>query len=70
MTPPLPPAQAFDALFLATLTARMRSGGVEGGLFEGGDTTFRDMLDRAVADAAAKRGGIGIAALVAPALKP
>jgi Rod binding domain-containing protein len=64
------PEQAFDAMFIAMLLARMRGGGVEGGLFDSGDTTFRDLLDRAVADASASRGEIGIAALVKPALEP
>jgi flagellar protein FlgJ len=58
-------ARGLEAHFLRQLLAEVR-GTAEGGLLDGGfaGSTFREMLDGALADRMAQGGGIGIAKLL------
>ncbi len=56
-------AQQFESLFVQQLLTVMRSGLGEDGLFEGntGQDMYASMMDQALAQALAQRGGIGLA---------
>ncbi len=58
-------AQRFEAVFLREMIASMRKGKLSEDMFGSSATdNFRDMADANTADAMAKRGAFGIAALV------
>jgi peptidoglycan hydrolase FlgJ len=58
-------AQRFEAVFLREMIATMRKGKLSEDIFGSSATdNFREMADANTADAMAKRGAFGIAALV------
>jgi peptidoglycan hydrolase FlgJ len=58
-------AQRFEAVFLREMIASMRKGKLSEDIFGSSATdNFREMADANTADAMAKRGAFGIAALV------
>ena len=64
-------AQQFESLFVQQLLTVMRSGLGEDGLFEGntGQDLYASMMDQALAQALAKRGGIGLAGPILKSLQ-
>ena len=64
-------AREFEALFLSQLLSVMREGMGEEGLFEGttGQDVYTSMMDQALAQALADRGGIGLAETLYQQLK-
>lgn len=63
-------AERFEAVFLREMIATMRKGALAEDIFGSGATdNFREMADANTADAMAKRGAFGIAALVERQLK-
>jgi flagellar protein FlgJ len=64
-------AQGFEALILTQMLQTARAARLGEGLFEGtGSDTTNGLLDRALADAAAGRAGLGLAETIARQLAP